>query len=130
MEDFTCGPLQRSVNFPDSYIETVLPGSSFISSSLYGWPLKRFLALIYPVIPQITSVIAEEKGIDLLNSEWPKTEKVKGDLALISKVMTFNSEVWKKKKEAGVSLREEIKGVEIPEDLKVFEKDLKACHKI
>ncbi len=92
--------------------------------------LERFLALIYPVIPQITSVIAEEKGIDLLDSEWPKTEKVKGDLALISKVMAFNSEVWKKKKEAGISLREEIKGVEIPEDLKVFEKDLKACHKI
>jgi hypothetical protein len=44
--------------------------------------------------------------------------------------MAFNSEVWKKKKEAGISLREEIKGVEIPEELKVFESDLKACHKI
>jgi valyl-tRNA synthetase len=92
--------------------------------------LERFLSLVYPIIPQITTTIAEEKGMDLLSAEWPKTEKVKGELTLISKVMEFNSEVWKKKKEAGVSLREELKGVEIPKDLKVFEKDLKACHRI
>lgn len=92
--------------------------------------LERFLTLVYPIIPQITSVIAEEKGIDLLISEWPKVEKYGNNLDMIEKIMAFNSDIWKKKKEEGISLREGIEGIEIPNDLKIFEKDLKACHKI
>lgn len=92
--------------------------------------LERFLTIVYPIIPQITSIIAEEKGIDLLDSEWPEVKKKAESLDLITRVMEFNSKVWKKKKEAGISLREGIEGVEIPEELKVFEKDLRACHKI
>ena len=42
--------------------------------------------------------------------------------------MEFNSEVWKQKKEKGISLRAEISGIEIPKELADFEKDLKECH--
>jgi valyl-tRNA synthetase len=93
--------------------------------------LERFLTLIYPILPQITTVIAKEKGIDLLASSWPVSsiENTK-NLSLIQALMTFNGDVWKAKKDSGISLRDEIKGVKIPKELNIFEKDLKACHKI
>ena len=94
--------------------------------------LERFLTLIYPIIPQISSVIAREKGIDLLNSEWPKTEKtdLSADSKSVEKIIEFNSQVWKTKKEKGISLRNPIEGIKIPKELSNFEKDLKACHSI
>ena len=92
--------------------------------------LERLLVLIYPVIPQITSLIANEKGIDLLKIEWPKVSEVFSDLSNIQKILDFNSVVWKKKKDEGISLRNSIEGIEIPSGLKDFEKDLKSCHKI
>jgi len=90
--------------------------------------LERFLYLAYPIIPQITTTIAQEKNIDLLKSEWPKTKKPSLDSSLIKKIMKFNSEVWKKKKDAAISLRDSIQGIKIPKELKAFEKDLKVCH--
>jgi len=95
--------------------------------------LERFLHLIYPIIPQVSTTIADELGIDLLRAEWPKAAKGKSgkpDLALVDKIMDFNKMVWKQKKDSGLSLRAEIAGVVIPKELKKFEKDLIATHKI
>ncbi|MBT3405407.1 valine--tRNA ligase [archaeon] len=92
--------------------------------------LERFLCLIYPIIPQVTTTIAEEKGIDLLKADWPKANLGKSDLKLVEKIMEFNSEIWKKKRDAGISLRDSIEGIKLPKGLKEFEKDLKSCHKI
>jgi valyl-tRNA synthetase len=94
--------------------------------------LERFLLIIYPIIPQITSTIAKEKGIDLLKSEWPKVKKTefKIDRQIIEKIIKFNSKVWKIKKEKGITLRNSIEGIKIPKELMSFEKDLKACHSI
>ncbi|HLD38047.1 MAG TPA: class I tRNA ligase family protein, partial [Candidatus Nanoarchaeia archaeon] len=93
--------------------------------------LEKILLLLYPIIPQITTTIAKEKGIDLLKSEWPKAKLGKSEkLGLIDRIMDFNSDVWKKKKDSGKSLASEISGIKISEELKIFEKDLKACHNI
>ncbi len=92
--------------------------------------LERLLILFYPIIPQITSVIAGEKGFNILETEFPKTKKSQMDLKLVNKIMEFNSNVWKKKKEKGISLINEISGIKIPRELKNFEKDLIAAHKI
>jgi valyl-tRNA synthetase len=94
--------------------------------------LERFLTLIYPIIPQISSVIAKEKGIDLLAIQWPNAEKTnfKSDSEAIEKILEFNSEIWKTKKEKGISLRNPIEGIKIPKEFSEFEKDLKACHNI
>ena len=94
--------------------------------------LERLLILLYPIIPQITTTIANEKGIDLLHIEWPKAKKTdyEESFAIIKKIIDFNSNIWKTKKEKGVSLKEGIEGVEIPDNLKDFEKDLKAAHRI
>lgn len=90
--------------------------------------LERFLYLVYPVVPQISSLIAKEKGIDLLKESFPKASLGKSNLELVKKIIEFNSEVWKKKKDGGISLKAEISGVEIPKELKEFESDLVVCH--
>ncbi len=91
---------------------------------------ERFLFLIYPIIPQITSLIAEEKGINLSKEKFPIANKMKSNLKLIDKLMDFNSRVWKEKKEKGLSLKSEIKNIKIPKELKAFEKDLTVTHNI
>jgi valyl-tRNA synthetase len=93
--------------------------------------LERFLHLAYPIIPQITSTIASEKKIDLLTAKWPKIEgkpNLKKDSEVVGKILEFNSMVWKEKKEKGISLRDEISGIEIPKELAEFESDLNTCH--
>ena len=85
---------------------------------------------MYPIIPQVTTIIGKEKNLDLLKIEFPKAKLGKSNLKLIEKIIDFNSSIWKAKKEKGISLREPIEGIKIPKELKDFEKDLKACHKI
>lgn len=92
--------------------------------------LERLLLLLYPVIPQVTTTISKEKNIYLLEAKWPKEKKRKSDLEKIDEIIEFNSGVWKKKKDSGVSLSNPIEGIKIPNSLKDFEKDLKKVHKI
>lgn len=91
---------------------------------------ERFLILSCPIIPQISSVIAKDFGIDLFKIEFPKYKKVDFDFSIIEKIMEFNSSVWKMKKDKSMSLRAEISGVSIPKELKEFEKDLIVTHNI
>lgn len=92
--------------------------------------LERLLVLAYPVIPQITSFIAHEKGIDLLNADFPEASKLSEDISLIPKIFEFNSRIWKMKREKNISLRNAISGIEIPEELTDFKQDLIACHNL
>ena len=92
--------------------------------------LERLLSLLYPIIPQITSTIAKEKGINLLKTTWPKPSAISRQPSAVSQLTDFNSQIWKAKKEKGISLREPITGIKIPKELIPFKKDLKACHNI
>jgi len=92
--------------------------------------LEKMLILIYPVVPQISSTIGKSFGLDLLRIEWPKTKKINSDLSLVEKIIEFNSEVWKIKKEKGITLRDPISEIKIPTELKDFENDLKVCHNL
>ena len=92
--------------------------------------LERLLTLLYPIIPQITTLIAKEKGINLLKANWPNPQPTTHNPQLINSLIDFNSQIWKTKKEKGISLRNQIKGIKIPKELTPFEKDLKACHNI
>ena len=94
--------------------------------------LEKLLCLLYPIIPQITSTIANEKKINLLNSRFPEykvNEKLIGK-DIVGKISGFNRTVWKRKKDKGIGLRDEIPGMKIPKELKPFEKDLKAAHNL
>lgn len=92
--------------------------------------LERFLILTYPIIPQLTSVIAKEKGIDLLHIDYPKAEKGSSKLDLIDEIMEFNGIVWKAKKDKNLSLKDEISGIKVPTSLKAFEKDIIKTHNL
>jgi valyl-tRNA synthetase len=93
--------------------------------------LKTILQLLSPIIPFITDYLWQElyskESIHL--EQYPKT-KWKTNLSKLTKKLTeFNSLVWNKKKEKGLSLKDEIK-IKIPGQLKPFEKDLKVMHNI
>ncbi|MEM5882890.1 MAG: class I tRNA ligase family protein, partial [Candidatus Aenigmatarchaeota archaeon] len=93
--------------------------------------LKSLLLLLAPISPFITDYIWKKlyskKSIHL--ETFPKP-KWKNDMTKLTKnLVEFNSRVWEEKKKKGISLKEAIK-VEIPEELKVFEKDLKVMHNI
>lgn len=92
--------------------------------------LERFLTLLYPITPQLTTIIGKELKMDLLTLEFPKAKLGKSNLSLIEKIMEFNSLVWKAKKDKNISLREHIDGIEIPSELHEFKDDLIACHNL
>ena len=94
--------------------------------------LERFLILAHPVIPQITSVIASDKGIDLDTISFPEVKENKKSKSeeTIKEIMSFNSAVWKAKKDKSISLKEPISGISIPASLKKFKSDLEACHNL
>ncbi len=91
--------------------------------------LENFLILIYPIIPQISTFIAEEKGMNLLKINLPKFTKKKYDFKILKELMNFNSSVWKKKQEEGKTFRDPIK-IEIPKILGDYKKDLIAMHNV
>ncbi|MEM7825865.1 MAG: class I tRNA ligase family protein, partial [Candidatus Aenigmatarchaeota archaeon] len=83
------------------------------------------------ISPFITDFIWNElyskESIHLQRFPKPKWKK---EMAKMTKLLIeFNSKVWKEKKKKGISLKEPIK-IEIPEELKVFEKDLRVMHNI
>ena len=93
--------------------------------------LNTALKLLSPIVPFITDYTWRElygkKSIHI--EEFPK---ISGDNKLIKftkKILEFNSKVWNEKKYLKVSLKDEIK-MEIPKELKPFEKDLRAMHNI
>ncbi|MDO8517102.1 MAG: valine--tRNA ligase [Nanoarchaeota archaeon] len=92
--------------------------------------LERFLILIYPVIPQTSTLIMSGKNIDLLKEDFPQAKYQNSDLTLINQIMAFNSQIWKLKKEQNLSLKSEISGIKIPKELKDFEKDLINTHNL
>ena len=92
--------------------------------------LERLLTLLYPIIPQITTLIAKEKNINLLKEKWPTSSTVNSQQSTINQLINFNSQIWKTKKEKGISLRDQIGGIKIPKELTPFKKDIQACHNI
>jgi len=45
-------------------------------------------------------------------------------------LLAFNADVWKRKRDQGLSLNVELPGVEIPPGLRPFEGDLKRMHRL
>jgi valyl-tRNA synthetase len=93
--------------------------------------MKKILLLLAPIIPFITEKIWREvySKESIHKQEFPKAERKVELEKLTEKIIEFNSKIWNLKKEKGISLKDEIE-IEIPEELKPFEKDLKAMHNI
>jgi valyl-tRNA synthetase len=93
--------------------------------------LRNILLLLAPITPFITEYIWQKlyskKSIHL--QKFPKQKWGSKLREKTKKILEFNSKVWNEKKKLGVPLTKSIK-MEIPKELKEFEKDLKAMHKL
>ncbi|MBW3023308.1 class I tRNA ligase family protein, partial [Candidatus Woesearchaeota archaeon] len=96
--------------------------------------VNAMLKLFAPIIPFITQKLYEELvGKDVHSEEFPKPmeEAEKEDIEFTKEeLMELNSAIWKAKKDAGLSLKAEVKETIIPEKFKKIEKDLVETHKI
>ena len=95
--------------------------------------LKDFLAAFSPVCPffchHISMTLYDESSVDV--AQFPTQGLVDNQLNnLTPEVEAFNSEVWKTKKEQGLSLNAEIEGVQIPDSLEEFDGTLTRMHKL
>ncbi len=96
--------------------------------------LDRIMLVLSPVLPFLTySVYMDLRGKDVHSERFPEPEgkllKKKPDFRA-KDVMAFNSAVWKRKKDSGLSLRDEVKSATVPERLKSLGKDIAAAHGI
>ncbi len=94
--------------------------------------LRAILLLLAPICPFITesiwtSLYSEES---IHKMEFPKDLPSFKEMSKYSSIITdFNTKVWGEKRANGISLRDPV-SVRIPEELTIFEKDLKAMHNL
>lgn len=93
--------------------------------------LKTMLLLLAPIVPHLTdSIWREIYSRKSIHSEaFPKAVLKEVYRKYTRPLVEFNSEVWKMKKERGLSLSSPVER-EIPSDLRLFREDLQAMHKI
>ncbi|MGP3666861.1 MAG: valine--tRNA ligase [Candidatus Bathyarchaeota archaeon] len=131
--------------FADHYVEAVkaraynLDKNFNTEEQIGAWKtlhlcLKTVIKLLAPICPFITEAIwtrlYSEKSIHLEEFPQPRDEWLNEHGKLLNGFMEFNSTVWRYKKSKNLALNEKIKIVYVPENLKPFEEDLKAMHKI
>jgi valyl-tRNA synthetase len=93
--------------------------------------LKTLLRLFAPIAPYITEYVwGELYGKESIHLEsLPKPEWKFDFEKFTGQITEFNTNIWKTKKDKGLSLKTEIK-IKIPKELKQFEKDLVMMHNI
>ncbi len=93
--------------------------------------LKTMLILLAPIAPHLTeSIWGKLYGKRSVHSEsFPRTMWKETYRKYTRSLIEFNSEVWKMKRENGLSLSSPLRR-EVPAILRLFEEDLRAMHKI
>ena len=107
-----------------------------------SWALHRIvrdlLSVFSPICPFFTHYLSTtlygNSAVDVDSfPELPHAfnrEKFEQLLSLTDELESFNSMVWKAKKESGVSLKSSIAGIEIPESLSIFSNTLVQMHSL
>ncbi len=91
--------------------------------------LKLLLVLLSPIIPFVTDYIWQNLyGSSVHAQKLPELIEIEEEHPT-EEIMEFNSMVWARKKERGLSLKDPI-AIEIPEVLKPYEEDLRRMHHI
>jgi len=93
--------------------------------------LSTVLLLLAPITPFITDYLWQTlySKSSVHKENFPEADKVE-DMSEFTKLITeFNSDVWNKKKENGLSLKDSI-DIPIPEKLQPFAKDLQSMHNL
>ncbi|MEM1655400.1 MAG: valine--tRNA ligase [Nitrososphaerota archaeon] len=93
--------------------------------------LRTILLLLAPITPFITDYIWRKlysrRSIHL--ERFPRVRWSRAYAKYTGAIIEFNSAVWRMKKEKGLSLKSPIE-IEIPKELRPFERDLIAMHNI
>jgi len=93
--------------------------------------LDCLMLLLAPIIPFITYKLYKDlRGKDIHFEEFPKPGKNVELEFKTADIENANSAIWKTKKEAGKSLKDPVKKVMLPEQLRELEKDFKLMHNI
>ena len=93
--------------------------------------LSTVLLLLAPITPFIADYLWQTlySKRSVHKESFPEADKIE-DMAEFTKLITeFNSDVWNKKKENGLSLKDSI-DIPIPEKLQPFTKDLQSMHNL
>ncbi len=91
--------------------------------------LDILLKLLAPINPMVTYKIYKElKNKDIHSEEFPKAEKSIKLPFTTDELVALNSEIWKTKKDKGLSLKDKIKELTLDKKFKSIEADLKAAH--
>jgi valyl-tRNA synthetase len=113
--------------YGDGFSETEQRAAAYTLHTVF----KTVLLLLAPITPFITDYIWRtlygKQSIHL--QRLPKPIWGRQYAKYTDAIITFNSEVWSYKKKMNISLKEEII-YSIPAQLKPFEKDLRAMHRI
>jgi len=93
--------------------------------------LRTMLLLLAPIAPHLTDSIWREvySGKSIHSEAFPRSAWSEIYRKYTHQLVDFNSEVWKTKKERGLSLSSPVDR-RIPVGLRLFEDDLRAMHKI
>jgi valyl-tRNA synthetase len=91
--------------------------------------LDVLLKLMAPITPFITYKLYEElRKKDIHFEQFPTPEKTSKPDFASAELESFNSTVWKAKKDAGLSLRAPVKVLTIPKSLESIKKELQIMH--
>lgn len=93
--------------------------------------LRDLLRLLAPIVPFSTDKIWRSVYGGSVHAELfprPRDRIPASALDATEAIVAFNSDVWKQKRERGLSLNVELSGVSIPEALRPFEEDLRRMH--
>ena len=99
--------------------------------------VKDILTIFSPVCPFFTHHLSEtlygESAVDVRQyppSFFPNDDEAVRLRSLTGPLCDFNSETWRAKKDAGLSLNAEIPSITIPSELSEFSDELTAMHKL
>jgi len=93
--------------------------------------LESILLVMHPILPFITHRIYRDmKGKEIETEEFPSPWKLFRIGFSVQELLELNGQIWKAKKDKGLSLKTEIKEVTLPTKFKTIEKDLAISHNI
>lgn len=93
--------------------------------------LSTLLLLLAPIAPFITDYLWQNLYSDktIHRERFAESENYEDWTEFTKSIVEFNSNVWNRKKELGLSLKDSV-DFDIPSDLSQFAKDLKAMHNL
>jgi valyl-tRNA synthetase len=93
--------------------------------------LDDMLLVMHPILPFITHRIYRDmRGKDIENEKFPLPGKVSRTPFSVRELLELNGEIWKAKKDRGLSLKTEVKEATLPKKFRSIESDLRLSHSI